>query len=72
MRVHAKSIARFKGKVREILARNNGTSTEQKLARLTRKIVGWVNYFAVADMKKTAAALDEWMRRRLRMCIWKQ
>jgi group II intron reverse transcriptase/maturase len=72
IRVHTKSIARFKAEVREILSRNNGKSTEQKLAMLTRKIVGWVNYFAIADMKNVAAALDEWMRRRMRMCIWKQ
>ncbi len=72
IRVHAKSIASFKSEVREILSRNNGRSTEQKLAMLTRKIVGWVNYFAIADMKHSAVALDKWMRRRLRMCIWKQ
>lgn len=71
IRVHAKSIARFKGEVREILSRNSGKSTQQKLAALTRKIVGWVNYFAAADMKNNAAALDKWIRRRLRMCIWK-
>lgn len=71
IRVHAKSIARLKDEVREILSRNNGRSTEQKLTKLTRKIVGWVNYFCVADMKNVALGLDEWMRRRLRMCIWK-
>ena len=71
VRVHAKAIARFKSEVRDILSRSNGRSTEQKLARLTNKIVGWVNYFAIADMKNIAAALDEWIRRRLRMCIWK-
>lgn len=71
IRVHTKSIARLKDEVREILSRNNGRSTEQKLTALTRKIVGWVNYFAVADMKNVAADLDEWMRRRLGMCIWK-
>ncbi len=72
IRVHEKSIMKFKDKVREVLSRSNGKSTEQKVKSLTSKIVGWVNYFSPADMKKVAATLDEWIRRRLRMCIWKQ
>lgn len=72
IRIHGKSIARFKGKVRQILSKSNGKSTEQRIKALTSKIVGWVNYFGLADMKSVAAKLDEWIRRRLRMCIWKQ
>lgn len=72
IRVHAKSIARFKTKVRQILSRSNGKSTGQRIKVLTSTIVGWVNYFGLADMKNAVASLDEWIRRRLRMCIWKQ
>jgi len=43
-----------------------------RIKALTSKIVGWINYFGLADMKNVAANLDEWIRRRLRMCIWKQ
>ncbi|MCB2357345.1 group II intron maturase-specific domain-containing protein [Clostridium estertheticum] len=35
-------------------------------------IVGWVNYFAIADIKSILKTLDEWLRRRIRMCFWKQ
>ena len=31
----------------------------------------WVNYFGIADMKTLAHNLDEWVRRRIRMVIWK-
>lgn len=72
IRIHSKSISRFKDKVREILSRSNGKSTEQRIKALTYKIVGWINYFGIADMKTIAKILDEWIRRRLRMCIWKQ
>ncbi len=72
IRIHNKSIAKFKDKVREVLSRSNGKSTDQRIKELTRKIIGWVNYFGLADMKNNAANLDEWIRRRLRMCIWKQ
>ena len=30
------------------------------------------NYFDIADMKMLAQSLDEWLRRRMRMCYWKQ
>ncbi len=72
IRGHTKPVEKFKDKVREILSRSNGRSTEQRTASLNRCIIGWVNYFSLADMQKLASTLDGWIRRRLRMCIWKQ
>ena len=72
IRVHTKPIAKFRKKVREILTRSNGWSTERRIKALNSSIIGWVNYFGLADMKNLASSLDEWSRRRLRMCIWKQ
>jgi len=72
IRVHPKPIAKFKDRVRQILSRNNGKSMEQRLKLLRQFIIGWVNYFGLADMKGLANKLDQWIRRRLRMCIWKQ
>lgn len=72
IRVHAKPVKKFKNKVREILSRSNGKSMEQRIKSLNQSIVGWVNYFKLADMKTLASTLDEWIRRRIRMCIWKQ
>ena len=72
IRVHAKPVEKFKDKVREILSRSNGRNTEQRIKSLNRCIIGWVNYFGLADMQNLASTLDEWIRRRLRMCIWKQ
>jgi len=37
-----------------------------------RYIIGWVNYFKIADMKNLLSQTDEWMRRRIRMIFWKQ
>ena len=45
---------------------------ETRRIRLNWLITGWVNYFRIADMKKVAKELDEWIRRRIRMCYWKQ
>ena len=35
-------------------------------------IRGWIGYFRAADMKRTMKSLDEWLRRRFRMYIWKK
>ena len=33
---------------------------------------GWLNYYSIADMKNNIEGLNEWLYRRIRMCIWKQ
>jgi len=43
-----------------------------KMLKLKQLVTGWVNYFGIADMKELAQLLDEWLRRRIRMCYWKQ
>lgn len=70
--IHKKPIERFKDKVRVITSRSNGRSMEWRKEKLNQLITGWVNYFKIADMKNTARELDGWIRRRLRMCYWKQ
>ena len=42
------------------------------MQRLVSLVTGWVNYFHIADMEKVAEELDQWIRRRIRMCYWKQ
>lgn len=67
-----KPIQRFKSKVKEITARSNGKDMETRQKALNNLIVGWVSYFRISDMKANATKLDEWVRRRIRMCYWKQ
>ena len=45
---------------------------ETRFLKLRQVIKGWVNYFKIANMKMIAQRLDEWIRRRIRMCYWKQ
>jgi len=70
--VHKKPLTRFKTKVKAITSRSNGMSIEMRKGRLNWLINGWVNYFHIADMEKVAKELDQWIRRRIRMCYWKQ
>ena len=72
IRVHPKSIGRLKEKLRKYTSRSNGSSIEARIERLNQVITGWANYFAIADMRDTCQKIDKWLRRRMRMCIWKQ
>ena len=44
---------------------------ERRKQVLHETIRGWVGYFKLADMKSALEAIDQWLRRRIRMCIWK-
>lgn len=72
IRVHENSLKKLKTKLKEITGRSNAMSMKIRSTKLSQIIVGWVNYFKLADMKSTLKTLDEWLRRRIRMCYWKQ
>jgi len=72
IRIHPKSIAKMKAKIKELTSRSNGMGNADRAMKLRRYIMGWVNYFKIADMKKMLQVTDEWMRRRIRMIYWKQ
>ena len=72
IRIHEKSIKRFKEKVKSITNRNRGISMDLRLLKLNDFIKGWINYFGIANAKRKLLELDKWIRRRLRACIWKQ
>jgi RNA-directed DNA polymerase len=72
IRVTAKNLVKFKRRVREITARNRGISMSRMLGELRRYLRGWMGYFAVSATKGIFSALDSWIRRRVRMCFWKQ
>lgn len=72
VKIHPKSIAKMKARVKELTDRNNGWSNEFRIIKLKRYIQGWINYFKLADMKRLLSDTDEWMRRRIRMIYWKQ
>jgi len=71
IRVHGKSKRRFKAKLKELTGRSKGISMDMRLMKLKQAIQGWVNYFRIADMKTLADNLDKWLRRRIRMVVWK-
>ena len=72
IRVHPKPVEKLKRKLKEITGRSNAMSMWQRMLMLKQAITGWVNYFKIADMGSLAKLLDQWLRRRIRMCLWKQ
>lgn len=72
IRIAKKSIERIKEKIKAITSRNNGSNTGQKLQKIKPIIQGWVNYFSIAQAKTITQRLDEYVRTRLRMGLWKE
>ena len=71
-RVHPKSVAKMKNKIRELTDRKNGMSNAFREEKYQDYVQGWVEYFRLADMKSLLKATDEWARRRIRAVYWKQ
>lgn len=72
LRIASQSYDQFKRKVKELTKKTWSMSMEERLDRLNSVCRGWFSYFKLADSKKHLQRLDEWIRSRLRYCIWKQ
>ena len=57
---------------RELTARSWGISMTVRLNKLGNFLRGWFGYFGVSQYYWPIPVLDEWLRRRVRMCYWKQ
>jgi len=69
---HQKSRSKFKEKVRELLKRNKGMNIEVVISRLNLFLIGWINYYAISQMKAFIDQMTSWIRRKIRVYIWKQ
>ena len=72
IRPHGKVLKRFKQKVKEITSRSRGRSINTVVQELRRYTTGWLGYYAIADMRNKMQEMNQWIRRRLRMYLWKQ
>jgi RNA-directed DNA polymerase len=62
----------FKHRIRELTGRSAGVSMQYRIAKLNEYIQGWMGYFGISQFWGPIESLDQWIRRRLRMCLWKQ
>lgn len=72
IRIHQKSIERFKERVRELTNRNCGRSLAQIIDELNLYLRGWWNYYRLTEARYIFKSLNGWIIRRLRCIVWKQ
>jgi RNA-directed DNA polymerase len=72
IRIHSKSIQRFKDRVRELTDRNCGRSIHRIVFDLNQYLRGWWNYYRLTQSTNRFRSLHGWIMRRLRAILWKQ
>lgn len=69
---HNDSIKRFERKLKQLTKRSWSVTMDYRIMRLNQVIRGWINYFRIGSMKNTLKRIDEHLRTRMRIVIWKQ
>jgi RNA-directed DNA polymerase len=71
-RISPQALDRFKMRLREFTRRTRGVSLPQLIAKLAPYLIGWRGYFGLCQTPRVLSNLDAWIRRRLRMFLWRQ
>mgnify|MGYP000565403817 CR=1 FL=1 len=71
-RPHQDSVKQFKRKLKQLTKRSWSISLTERIRRLNWVIRGWINYFRMGRMKTHMKRIDERLRTRMRIVIWKQ
>jgi len=62
----------FKQRIRKLTGRSWFVTMDYRLKKLAQYLRGWMNYFGISEYYRPIPEIDHWLRRRLRMCCWKQ
>ena len=62
----------FKRRVKQLTGRSWFVSMDYRLKKLAQYLRGWMNYFGISEYYRPIPEIDHWLRRRVRMCYWKQ
>lgn len=73
IRIAPSSLERLHKGVKALCRKGRGWN----LGRLIRELLnpylrGWINYYRIADAKHALETTDQWIRRRLRLILWRQ
>ena len=66
------ALDRFKTRIRELTCRTRGVSLAQLIEPLAQYLIGWRGSFGFCQTPRVLSTLDAWIRRRLRMYLWRQ
>jgi len=72
IRAHKKSLRKAKEKLKQKTRRNQPKTVRTVMKDVETYIQGWMGYYYIASMRNTLKDWNEWLRRRMRMYIWKQ
>ena len=67
-----KAFKEFKRRIKRLTGRSWFVSMQYRLDKLAQYVRGWMNYFGISEYYSPIPELDFWLRRRVRMCYWKQ
>jgi len=68
--VEQKRLNNFKAKLKELTRKTTPISFDTRIAKIKQVQEGWINNFKSARIYNKLNELDNWLRSRLRYCIW--
>lgn len=68
--VDKKKCDSLKAELRRLTRKTVPMSFDERIQRLNWLLRGWTNYFKLASIHAKLKKMDEWVRNRLRYCIW--
>ena len=71
-RIAPQSLERFKLKVRALTRAGRNLDLAHLVNRLRLFLTGWRGYFGFCETPSVLRKLDAWIRRRLRLVLWRQ
>ena len=62
----------FRRRLKRLTGRSWRVAMEYRVRKLNEYVRGWINYFGISEYYRPIPEIDAWLRRRVRMCYWKQ
>jgi RNA-directed DNA polymerase len=62
----------FKRRIKLLTGRSWFVSMQYRMEKIAQYVRGWMNYYGISRYYRPIPEVDEWLRRRVRMCYWKQ
>mgnify|MGYP000038281534 FL=1 len=67
-----KAFSEFKRRIKLYTGRSWFVSMDVRFQKLAQYLRGWMNYYGISEFYTPIDGIDGWIRRRVRMCYWKQ
>ena len=72
IRVAPQALRKVRVTLRHLTRRSRSQRMGNRIQAVNEYLHGWIGYFALAETPSVVEELDEWVRRRLRLCLWRQ